>query len=88
MTGRSVGFEAIGNDNAHKVNPDHGCAVAPRCLSCPLPYCKFDRQGRDAMIVSVFQETRPRMREAEQLFKLSRNSIEEILRRARAEAAL
>ena len=88
MTGRSVSFEAIGSDNAHRVNPDHGCSVAPLCLSCPLPYCKYDRKGRDEMIVSVFQETRPRMREMAQLFKLSRNSIEEILRRARAEAAL
>ena len=22
--------------------PDEGCEVAPRCIACPLPICKYD----------------------------------------------
>ncbi len=22
--------------------PDDGCSVAPRCLACPLPVCRYD----------------------------------------------
>jgi hypothetical protein len=24
---------------------DTGCEVAPSCLACPLPICRYDRQG-------------------------------------------
>lgn len=27
-------------------HPDRGCEVAPRCLECPLPECRYDRPGQ------------------------------------------
>lgn len=27
-------------------HPDRGCEVAPRCLECPLPQCRYDRPGQ------------------------------------------
>lgn len=24
--------------------PDTGCNIAPKCLECPLPICKFDKR--------------------------------------------
>lgn len=41
---------------------DEGCSVAPRCLDCPLPKCRFDVAGgvrairnaaRDPMIIAA-----------------------------------
>ena len=25
--------------------PDQGCDLAPRCLQCPFPECRYDREG-------------------------------------------
>ena len=34
--------------------PDNGCNLAPACLSCPLPLCKYDdRAVRDRQIVRL-----------------------------------
>ncbi len=29
-------------DITREVMPDTGCEVAPKCLECPLPQCKYD----------------------------------------------
>lgn len=42
----------ITSANCHTVYPDSGCDVAPACLRCPLPRCKYDDipQYRNAKI--------------------------------------
>lgn len=29
----------------HRTYTDEGCSVAPRCLACPLPQCRYDVAG-------------------------------------------
>jgi hypothetical protein len=52
---------AYGRGNAHW--RDTGCEIAPSCLSCPLPRCKYDsvidmRQSRPAERDQEMQEAR------------------------------
>lgn len=71
---------------------DTGCSLAPRCLDCPLPRCRYDEPGgarrlltetRDAEIVVARQQGLPINALARQ-YGLSRRSVFRILRRARS----
>ncbi len=32
----------LGNEDRIRYHPDRGCELAPRCLACHLPQCKYD----------------------------------------------
>ena len=38
---------SLGSNHAQTVFEDTGCEVAPACLACPLPRCKYDMTGRE-----------------------------------------
>jgi len=71
--------------------PDDGCDLHPRCLSCPLPRCKYDDPvGVRRSLTLARDEEIMRLRVGEGLsinalasrFGLSRRTIFRILRRA------
>lgn len=62
---------------------DDGCSIAPRCLECPLPRCRYDVAGgarsmlnpvRDAAIAAAYQAGES-IEALEQRFKLSRRTV-------------
>ncbi len=70
---------------------DDGCEVAPHCLTCPLPRCRYDDPGglrgllnetRDAEVVRARALGRP-VDEIAARFGISRRSVFRILRRRR-----
>jgi hypothetical protein len=71
---------------------DTGCEVAPFCLQCPLPQCKYDdpiwyqhyrRRGRDHLILAVHESDGATVFELAQRFHLSPRTIHRTLRRVR-----
>lgn len=34
---------------------DHGCSVAPSCLNCPLPVCKYDAPRANRTVKRITQ---------------------------------
>ena len=53
-----------GRDPLSYIYPDRGCDLAPSCLSCPLPRCKYDdpdhfhrqrRLARDLEVVTTMR---------------------------------
>ena len=38
---------SLGSNYAQVVFEDTGCELAPACLTCPLPTCKYDMTGRE-----------------------------------------
>lgn len=44
------------------IPPDTGCEYSPRCLKCPLRYCRYDvmsKHTRNAEIKQLFQQGMP-----------------------------
>jgi hypothetical protein len=71
---------------------DTGCNLAPRCLDCPLPRCRYDEPGgarrlltetRDEEIVRRRATDRLPIDTLAQQYGLSRRSVFRILRKAR-----
>lgn len=71
---------------------DDGCEVAPRCLECPLPRCRFDEPGglrgvlneaRDARVAQA-RRNGAGIDEIAARFAISRRSVFRILRHERA----
>ena len=71
---------------------DTGCEVAPSCLSCPLPQCKYDdpvwfqrhrRLARDLKVWSTMQSERLTADEAAQRFSVTVRTIFRITHRCR-----
>ncbi len=69
---------------------DSGCSVAPRCLACPLPRCRYDDPGglrgilneyRDLAVVRARRSGRDVNSIAGE-FDISRRTVFRILRRA------
>ena len=59
---RQVRYDAHPQPGSH---PDLGCDVAPRCVECPLPMCRFEHPGgirgvlkiaRNREIVRLYEE--------------------------------
>ncbi len=76
------------------VIPDTGCDIAPACLRCPLPSCKFDdpaaarrwRRGpRNRQIAARFEAGEP-PEELARSFGISRRSVYRALAEARRSA--
>lgn len=45
---------------------DDGCEVAPKCLACPLPKCRYDVHGGARVIRNVFRDAEiERLRDAD-----------------------
>ena len=51
--------------------PDNGCSIAPSCLNCPLPFCRYDdpagylswqQKQRRAQIQAVLSKTPSRVK--------------------------
>lgn len=72
--------------------PDTGCNLAPRCLDCPLPRCRYDEPGgARRLLTETRDEEIVRRRATERLsinvlarrYGLSRRSVFRILRKAR-----
>ena len=70
--------------------PDHGCEVAPMCLECPLPQCKYDdprgdlrqlRQQKDAQLLGEMKQRSLSIDEAAKLFGVTTRTIFRISRR-------
>ena len=70
---------------------DEGCEVAPSCLRCPLPQCKYDdpgwlqrqkRKERDKEVVAALMQSDLSVPEAAARFELSQRTIFRILSRA------
>ncbi len=75
----------------HTDYTDTGCDLAPSCLSCPLPRCRYDTPGglaamlrstRDAAIADAVRRRRLPIDDVAQMFGLSRRSVFRALRRA------
>jgi hypothetical protein len=72
---------------------DTGCSLAPSCLDCPLPRCRYDQPGgarrlltetRDEEIVRRRATERVPVETLARQYALSRRSVFRILRKARA----
>ena len=40
--------------------PDNGCEVAPKCLECPLPVCRYEEPGGLRAILNFDRDDRIR----------------------------
>lgn len=77
----------------HMTYRDEGCELAPRCLECPLPRCKYDEPGgarrlrvetRDHALVCAWRAEGLSVNELARRFGVSRRSVFRILQAARA----
>ncbi len=75
---------------------DTGCDIWHRCLTCPLPRCRYDQPGgarfllnevRDRRIAELKRERALPVDELARRYRLSRRSVFRILRKAAAGAA-
>jgi len=73
---------------------DEGCELAPACLSCPLPRCRYDEPGvrhnflkdrRNQEIARLRQTQGAGIGELAARFGLSKRSVHRILRRTQHE---
>ncbi|HXF50100.1 MAG TPA: helix-turn-helix domain-containing protein [Dehalococcoidia bacterium] len=80
----------------HMTYRDEGCELAPRCLECPLPRCKYDEPGgarrlrvetRDRALIDVWRAEGLTVNELARRFGVSRRSVFRILQAARADGA-
>ena len=71
---------------------DDGCDVAPSCLYCPLPWCKYDdpvayhrelRESRDMEVIQVKRNQGKSVPQLAQHFGLSQRTIHRILERTK-----
>ena len=71
---------------------DDGCDVSTSCLSCPLPWCKYDdpaayhrgrREGRVREVLQVKRDLGTTVPQLAQRFGLSQRTIHRILEGAR-----
>ncbi len=69
---------------------DDGCEVAPKCLNCPLPQCKYDdpgwmqrqrRQRRDLEVLAVRARERLTVPQLARRFAVSQRTVFRILAR-------
>lgn len=76
-------------DGLHR---DDGCEVAPSCLRCPLPQCKYDdptvyhlwlQESRDRKVIQVKRAENLTLAQLAQHFEVSERTIQRILARAR-----
>ena len=76
---------------------DDGCEVAPACLQCPLPRCKYDeprlilrfrRDHRDQEVIQAWRTDHLSIAALAQRFNLSTRTITRALQRARHEPGL
>ncbi len=67
---------------------DTGCDLHPRCLSCPLPRCRYDEPGgvrgirneaRDAAIIALHRRGRLSVNTIAQRFGVSRRTVFRVL---------
>ena len=70
---------------------DDGCEIAPSCLRCPLPQCKYDDPGwlrrqqrdqRDREVLTEILERRLSVAQVSARFALSQRTVFRILKRA------
>lgn len=73
---------------------DDGCEVAPRCLQCPLPQCKYDdpgwlqrqqRQRRDSEVLAVRVKERLTVPQLARRFAVSQRTVFRILKRSESD---
>ncbi len=76
----------------HITYRDEGCELAPRCLECPLPRCKYDEPGgarrlrvetRDEALVAAWRRERLSVNELAHRYGISRRSVFRILKGAK-----
>lgn len=88
--GRKKRTEPSVEDPMH-AHPDTGCDVAPRCLACPLPMCRYDdpawfhghrRMIRDLRIVDLYKVMKNRVQVAERM-GLSPRTVDRALAKVR-----
>ena len=74
--------------------PDTGCEESPKCLTCPLPQCRFDnpvayqlfrRRRSDAQRVLEIEKHNLSATEAADRFGVGERTVFRILARVRAE---
>ena len=74
---------------------DDGCEVAPACLQCPLPRCKYDeprlilrfrRDQRDQEVVRIWRAEQLSVSALAQRFNLSTRTITRALSRQNQDA--
>ena len=75
---------------------DTGCEVAPSCLRCPLPQCKYDdpvwfqrhqRMARDLKVWSAMQSESLTVEAAAERFSVTVRTVFRIMRRCRDAAS-
>lgn len=81
----------------HMTYRDEGCELAPRCLACPLPRCKYDEPGgarrlrvetRDEALVAAWRRERLSVNDLARRYGISRRSVFRILKAARTQQPL
>jgi hypothetical protein len=74
----------------HTDYADTGCEIAPSCLNCPLPKCRYDMPGglaamlrstRDVAIADAVRRRQLPIDDVAAMFGLSRRSVFRALRR-------
>ena len=66
---------------------DEGCDLFPSCLNCPLPRCRYDKEGRRAKNelrdeeISRLKGEGQSVKELADRFELSKRTVHRILRR-------
>ena len=77
--------------------PDHGCEVAPKCLECPLPQCRYDdprgylrqqHRQKDAQLLEEMKHRGLSADEAAELFGVTTRTIFRVSRRHHKSTAL
>lgn len=66
---------------------DDGCDIHPRCLTCPLPRCRYDEPGGARAMLNAFRDQRiaalrrdgAAVDEIAELYGLSRRTVFRIL---------
>ena len=74
------------------IPPDTGCKVAPKCLECPLPQCRYDEpwgyqklllRQRDQAVIAAMEQDGLNVDQAAERFGLVVRTIYHIMRKAK-----
>ncbi|RJO63353.1 MAG: hypothetical protein C4542_00220 [Dehalococcoidia bacterium] len=74
---------------------DEGCEMSPSCLACPLASCVYDtphgkqvllKRRRNDEMARMYREERLSYRELARLFKVSKRTVQRVLKGRKSEA--
>ena len=94
-TKNTRGVPAFDTRAEYPVLPDDGCEIAPSCLRCPLPQCKYDdpggvararKQARDQQVLDAYYSGGMSWDELVRKYHLSERTLRRIIAAEQKEA--